>query len=135
MIWIDFLAGIFVAALAGLGVGGGGLLVIYLTLIKDVEQVEAQGLNLLFFVVAGVASFFVHAKKRSIDYKKIILIISCGAAGAIAGSLLANVVDCGIIKKIFGGFLIISGLIEFSGMIKKRSSAKRIKKEKNIDNN
>jgi len=111
--WIDFTAGIFVAALAGLGVGGGGLLVIYLTMIKNVEQVEAQGLNLLFFVAAGISSIFIHAKKRKLDYKKIILIIICGAVGAVAGSLLANIIDGAVIKKIFGGFLIASGIIEF----------------------
>jgi len=113
MIWLDFGAGFLVAALAGIGVGGGGLLVIYLTLFKNVGQVEAQGLNLLFFIVAGASSFFIHAKKRKLDYKKIIFIIICGAVGAVAGSLLANIIDCAIIKKIFGGFLIISGITEF----------------------
>ena len=113
MLWIDFAAGVFVAALAGLGVGGGGLLVIYLTMIKNIEQVEAQGLNLLFFVAAGASSVFIHARKRRLDYKKIILIIICGCSGAVAGAFLANVSDGALIKKIFGGFLIISGLIEF----------------------
>jgi len=113
MLWIDFAAGVFVAALAGLGVGGGGLLVIYLTMLKNIEQVEAQGLNLLFFVAAGVSSFFIHAKKRRLDYKIIILIIICGCAGAVGGSLLANIIDGALIKKIFGGFLIVSGIIEF----------------------
>ena len=113
MFWLDFGAGILVAALAGLGVGGGGLLVIYLTLFKNMEQVEAQGLNLLFFVAAGVASLFIHAKKRKLDYKKIILIVICGALGAVAGSLTANIIDAALVKKIFGGFLIISGVIEF----------------------
>ena len=113
MFLLDFTAGILVAALAGLGVGGGGLLVIYLTLIKDIGQVEAQGLNLLFFVAAGGASLFVHVKKRKLDYKKIILIIICGSAGAVAGSLLTNCIDGAVIKKIFGGFLIASGIIEF----------------------
>ena len=113
MFWIDFAAGIFVAALAGLGVGGGGLLVIYLTVFKNAGQVEAQGLNLLFFVAAGAASIFIHVRKRRLDYKKIILIIICGAAGAVAGSLLANITDGAVIKKIFGGFLIASGVFEF----------------------
>ena len=113
MIWLDFTAGVFVAALAGLGVGGGGLLVIYLTMFKNTEQVEAQGLNLLFFVAAGAASLFIHAKKRKLDYKNIILIIICGAAGAVIGSLLANIIDGEFIKKIFGGFLITSGITEF----------------------
>ena len=113
MFWIDFGAGILVAALAGLGVGGGGLLVIYLAMIKNMAQVEAQGLNLLFFVTAGAASLLIHVKKRRLDYKIIILIIICGSLGAVGGSLLANFIGGAIIKKIFGGFLIASGIIEF----------------------
>ena len=113
MPWLDFGAGILVAALAGLGVGGGGLLVIYLSLFKNIAQVEAQGLNLLFFVTAGAASFFIHVKKRRLNYKKIILIIICGSIGAVAGSVLVSFIDCAVIKKIFGGFLIASGVIEF----------------------
>ena len=113
MVWLDFGAGVLVAALAGLGVGGGGLLVIYLTMFKGIGQVEAQGLNLLFFVAAGAASLLIHVKKRKLDYKKITLIIACGAAGAVAGSLLANIIDCTLVKKIFGGFLIASGVLEF----------------------
>ena len=113
MIVLDFAAGVLVAALAGLGVGGGGLLVIYLTMVKNIEQVEAQGLNLLFFVTAGAASLFIHSKKRKLDKKRIILMIICGAIGAIAGSLLASYVEAALIKKIFGWFLISSGIIEF----------------------
>ena len=113
MFVLDFIAGILVAALAGLGVGGGGLLVIYLTMFKSVEQIEAQGLNLLFFITAGAASLIIHVKKRKLDYKKIILIIICGCIGAVGGSLLANYTDGALVKKIFGGFLIASGVIEF----------------------
>lgn len=113
MFWLDFIVGIGVAALAGLGVGGGGLLVIYLTIFKDIGQIEAQGLNLLFFIAAGASSLFIHIKKRKLDFKKIILIIICGSLGAVAGSLLANFTDGALVKKIFGGFLIASGVIEF----------------------
>ena len=116
MFIIDFIAGIFVSALAGLGVGGGGLLVIYLTMIKNIPQIESQGINLLFFVTAGASSLIVHIKKRKLDAKKLIIMITAGSVGAIAGSIIANFTDGMIVKKIFGGFLIISGIIElFSG--------------------
>jgi len=80
MFFIDFIAGICVSALAGLGVGGGGLLVIYLTIVKDIPQIESQGLNLLFFVAAGAASLIIHIKKRRLDAKNLIVIIISGSA-------------------------------------------------------
>ena len=47
---IDIFAGFFAAMLSAMGVGGGGLLVIYLTEILGMEQRCAQGINLLFFL-------------------------------------------------------------------------------------
>ena len=112
MFIIDIIMGILIAALAGLGVGGGGLLVIYLTMAKNISQLEAQGINLLFFVTAGAASLIVHIKKRKLKWKLIIFMIIFGSAGAVAGSLIASATDVSIVKKIFGGFLLVSGLIE-----------------------
>jgi len=112
MFFIDFIAGIFISALAGLGIGGGGLLVIYLTLAKDMPQIQAQGINLLFFVAAGASSLIIHIKKRKLDVKNIIIMFIFGSLGAIAGSLIANVTDGTAARKIFGGLLLISGLTE-----------------------
>jgi len=112
MFFIDLLAGIFIAALAGLGVGGGGILVIYLTIVKNIPQIESQGINLLFFIAAGASSLTIHAKKRKLNLKKMLPAIIFGAIGAVAGSLLANTVDAALVKRFFGGFLLVSGLIE-----------------------
>ena len=61
------MAALFVfAVLSGLGVGGGGLLVIYLALFTDVAQLSAQGINLLFFIFSCGASMLVHLSKRKI---------------------------------------------------------------------
>ena len=40
----------FIAILSGLGVGSGGLLVIWLTMVEGMDAIGARGLNLLFFV-------------------------------------------------------------------------------------
>jgi len=132
MFIIDFIAGILISALAGLGVGGGGLLVIYLTMVKDVSQIEAQGINLLFFVLAGASSLIIHIKKRKLDLKNIIVMIIFGSVGALTGSLIANFTDGEIIKKIFGGFLLLSGLIElFSKSENSENDGDKEKSEKN----
>jgi len=113
MIILDMIAAFAVAAMSGMGIGGGGLLVIYLTLARSVEQVEAQGINLLFFLFASSASLFVHFKKRKFYFPVITVAAVIGIAGAAAGSVTANVIDPSVIQKLFGGFLTVSGLITF----------------------
>ena len=41
---------LFIAILSGLGVGSGGLFVIWLTSVYGVSAPQARGMNLLFFV-------------------------------------------------------------------------------------
>ena len=49
MVILQFLIGILIASLAGMGVGGGGLLVIWLIFIANMSAPTAQGINLVFF--------------------------------------------------------------------------------------
>ena len=50
MMWLTMGITFLLAALSGMGVGGGGLFVIYLSLFTDTPQLVAQGMNLLFFL-------------------------------------------------------------------------------------
>lgn len=109
MIFFDMAAAFIVAAMSGLGIGGGGLLIIYLTLIKGIGQIEAQGINLLFFLFASGSSILIHLKKRKINFKLLMILIIFGITGSIAGSMTANAVNPSIIRNIFGIFLIASG--------------------------
>ena len=61
---LNIIVGFLVAMLMGMGVGGGGLFVIFLTLCLNFGQINAQGTNLMFFIITIIASFLVHIKKR-----------------------------------------------------------------------
>ena len=113
MIFLDMIAAFAVAAMSGMGIGGGGLLVIYLTLVREAAQVEAQGINLLFFLFASAASLFVHFKKRTFNLSVIAVAVVTGTAGAIAGAVTANAIDPSVVRTLFGAFLTVSGLIVF----------------------
>ncbi len=106
---IDFFAAMVIAILAGMGVGGGGLLVLYLVFVKDMGQLHAQGLNLVFFIFAAGASLVYHAKKRKINPKLSGLLILFGVIGAYLGAGTAAVLKPGVVRKIFGWLLILSG--------------------------
>ena len=115
MIVLDFFAGVIISALAGMGVGGGGLLVLYLVFVKGIEQIEAQGANLVFFIAAASASLIYHIRKRKINFKVCIILCLFGTLGAVAGSMTAYKIDPTLVRKIFGWLLIVSGCLTLLG--------------------
>lgn len=106
---IDLIAGLLFGALAGMGVGGGGLLVIYLTLFDGVGQREAQGINILFFIFASGAAMLYHINKRKINFAFVLLCSITGCIFAVIGSLSAAAVHPDILRKLFGGMLVLAG--------------------------
>ena len=106
----DFIVIFIIAALSGLGVGSGGLLVIYLTLIEKVPQLTAQGANLIFFILASLSSLIFNLPKRRIPYGAVLLMSALGICGSLAGTYFASVIPAEVLRKIFGFMLVGSGL-------------------------
>ena len=50
MKWAALLAGLFSGVIGAMGLGGGAVLIIFLNIFTDYSQLEAGGINLLFFV-------------------------------------------------------------------------------------
>ncbi len=119
-VW-DFLASACIAAMAGLGIGGGGLLIIYLTLVKQMPQLPAQGINLLFFLFASASSLIIHFKQKRIDCKLLLILAPLGIVGAVAGSFVAKAIAPLLIRRIFAVLLILSGTIELLKKEKKKT--------------
>ena len=112
---IDIITAFFTAVLSGMGVGGGGLLLIYLSLFRDVPQLTAQLANLAFFIAASAASLTVHILKRKISASVVLIIASGGLVGAFFGSGIASLADEGILRLILGVFLFLSGAFSLFG--------------------
>lgn len=107
---VDFIVGVFAAALSGTGVGGGGLFIIYLSFAKDMAQGVMQGINLIFFESSAIAALPIHAKKRRINIPLVLLIGVCGIVGAYFGTRIAEAASPALLKKIFGAFMVITGV-------------------------
>ncbi len=107
---LDFLAGLLIAVLAGLGVGSGGLFTVYLTLAHGTPQPLAQGMNLFFFVFALAASAVIAIRRGAYEKKTLLTVLSLGAVGAVLGSFLSGFLPGLLVRRIFGGFLAIAGL-------------------------
>jgi uncharacterized membrane protein YfcA len=110
MLWMDIIATLIVATLSGMGLGSGGLMVLYLTLIRHAPQLLAQGFNLLFFLFASASSMIVHLLKRRIFWSAVLILILAGLPAAYLGTRVALHLPEGLVAKLFGLFLISVGL-------------------------
>lgn len=105
------LAAFGIAVLSGMGVGSGGLLVVFLTLIADVPQIRAQGMNLLFFLFASGASMLVHIQKRRLSPSVLLLVAAAGLIGSLPGTYAALILPEVLVRRLFGGMLVLSGTV------------------------
>ena len=110
---IDFLVSCGVALLSGLGVGSGGLLVVFLTEYRDVGQLFAQGVNLIFFIFSSGASTAVNLRARNICYGAVTVMSVGGTVGAIVGALVASMLDPDLLRIGFGVMLLVGGVPSF----------------------
>lgn len=99
--------------LAGLGVGGGSLLIIYLTLVLGMPHPEARIINLLFFLPSAIIACFFRWRDGKLDFKKVLPAIISGCIAAGVCSYLGSFLDVAILKKLFGGLLILTAIKEF----------------------
>ena len=51
-----FVVGLLTGVLSGCGIGGGSLLLLWLTLVQDMPQFTAGGINLLYFLACTTVS-------------------------------------------------------------------------------
>ncbi len=106
----DVIISFVLAALSGLGVGGGGLFVIFLAIFTDTPQLIAQGMNLLFFIFSASSSLIIHLTHRKIYVSLVVVLILSGTLGAIFGTFVSQKIDPNILRKIFGAMLVITGI-------------------------
>ena len=109
---IAIAAGLVCGVLSGFGIGGGTLLMVWMTALMSMDQKIAQGVNLLYFLPTAVAALILHAKNRVLVWRAIVPAAIAGCATAALGALLAAHVDTELLRKLFGGFLVLVGLSE-----------------------
>ena len=106
------IAGIVLGFLAGIGVGGGSLLILWLTLVIKLDPVVARTINLMFFITAAGSVSIFRLRRGSIQWKQILPAILLGSVSAAIFSVAGRYIDQNLIKKFFGILLLITGLRE-----------------------
>lgn len=105
-------AGLVCGVLSGLGIGGGTLLMVWMTAVMGIAQKSAQGINLLYFLPTAACALLFHIKNRLIRPRVVLPAILAGCVSAAGAAVVASAMDTGVLRRLFGGFLIVVGLTE-----------------------
>ena len=84
------LAGLATGILSGFGVGGGTLLLIYMTTFAGVPQNLAQGINLLYFLPTAAAALPAHLKNGFVEKSLLLPAILSGLLTAALAAWMAT---------------------------------------------
>lgn len=114
------LAGLAGGVLAGMGMGGGTLTMPILVLLLGVGQLTAQYANLLAFLPSGAAALLLHAKNGLLDMRGTLALVLPAICCCALSAFFAAKADSELLKKLFGGFLIVVATLSlFTKTLKK----------------
>lgn len=105
-------AGTLLGFLSGLGIGGGSLLILWLTLVLNLSQEIAGTINLMFFIPSALIACLFRLKQGTLDYKRILPALIAGCAGSVLFTLVSRQIDASLLRKPFGILLFLTGIRE-----------------------
>ena len=109
---IALTVGAVTGLVSGCGVGGGSLLMLYLTEAADVPTPQAAVVNLLYFLGCALPAIRAHRQNGLIAQKAVWYTLPTGIAAAVGGSLLALWLNGAWLRRLFGLFLLYVGIRE-----------------------
>lgn len=107
-ILFGFIAGI----VTGLGMGGGTILILLLSLFMGLEQHIAQATNLVFFIPTSLAAIMINLKQKNVNLKIAVIISIFGIMGSIIGSIISERISSDLLRKWFAIFVFMIALHE-----------------------
>ena len=108
--WAAALAGAVCGLLSGLGIGGGTLLMVWMTGVAALPQQTAQGINLLYFLPSAACALFFHIRNRLIRWDIVLPAALGGCVTAAIAAWIATGLDVSLLRRLFGGFLCRFGI-------------------------
>lgn len=118
---VTLAVGTLLGFLSGIGVGGGSLLVLWLTAVQNLPPETARSINLLFFLPAALISSFFRWRQGCLNLKILFPAVAAGCLSAALFSWIGTRIHTDILKRLFGILLIISGIRELLYKEKKAS--------------
>ncbi len=109
---VCILAGMLLGFLSGLGVGGGSLLILWLTLALDTEPLIARAINLMFFITAAGSVCLLRWRRGRLQLRAILPAMLTGCLMAGLFSWVSASIDLALARKGFGILLLMTGVRE-----------------------
>ena len=109
---VSVIAGAALGFLSGLGIGGGSLLILWLTLVLQMPHDLAGTVNLMFFIPSALIASLFRFKQGKLDFKRTLPALAAGCLGAAAFAFLQTQVNTEILRKPFGILLLLTGIRE-----------------------
>lgn len=114
----EILIGAVSGVFSGIGMGGGTVLIVLLTIIVGLEQHVAQATNLIYFIPTAISAIIVNYREKNIDTKLAKTISFYGIIGAVIGAIISINTDIQKLRKFYGMFLAIIAVHEIYTLIK-----------------
>lgn len=114
----EAIVGLIAGIVGGMGMGGGTILILLLSVFLNVEQHVAQSTNIIFFIPTAIAAIFVNLKQKNIEFKIAIPVCILGMLGAFIGAKISMNIEVGTLRKCFGIFLILIAIYQTYEYIK-----------------
>ena len=102
-------AALLLSVLAGMGVGSGGLYLVFLTAVTSLPREDAIFCNLLFFIAAVLSSSVIHLRHGRLDLPFLLRILLFGLPGVLLGRFASSLLPPFLIQIFLGVFLVFSG--------------------------
>lgn len=121
MEWLWFmLVGVSGGILGGMGMGGGTVLIPLLGILFGLEQHLSQAINLISFVPMAVIALIIHFRNGLVETSGLWKIILAGLLSCVVGCFVARSIKADLLKRIFGGFLIVLSIIQIFVVLRKK---------------
>ena len=107
---VSFFVSFASAVIASMGIGGGAVLLLFLTVFSDTPLATAQGMNLLFFLPVGMTALLFHKKSGLLQVKKGMSCGLWGLPGVFLGVWISSQLESSLLSRSFAVFLFCLGL-------------------------
>ncbi len=114
-----FLVGAVTGVLSGFGIGGGSLLILWLTMAEGTAQYTAAGINLLYFLCCAPAALVSHIRHHLVDRRAALWCAAAGCVTSPLASFAAGAIPMDWLRRLFGVLLLILGGKELFAKSKK----------------